>query len=327
MLSAAFMRPRIGQAMSFCGASRCHRPSGQWTASLGRPVVPELWVITMGSRRPWRTGSRRGAPSCDARETALGRCSPADSRDALGLCCANTRAGLLSCGLSSVSVCFRLLYLILVRGMGWLILLARSDASKEVEILVLRHEAAVLRRQVTRPRRRASPTWRQFLVGQASGLSACDFAHADTVFLKRLYIFFVVEIETRRVHILGVTSNPTGAWTAQQARNLLMDLAERARRCKFLIRDRDGKFSRAFDEVLTSSGIRIIKTPLRSPRANAYAERFVGTLRRECLDHLLIYGERHLRKVLAEYERHYDDHRPHHSRDQKPPLHEPGRVI
>jgi putative transposase len=175
--------------------------------------------------------------------------------------------------------------------------------------------------------RGASLTWQQFLTSQASGILACDFLHADTVFLKRLYIFFVMEIETRRVHILGVTANPTGAWTAQQARNLLMDLGERAGPFKFLIRDRDSKFTAAFDEVFLGTGMRIIKTPLRSPRANSFAERYVGTLRRECLDHLLIHGERHLRQILAEYSQHYNMHRPHQSREQRPPLHEPGQTI
>jgi transposase InsO family protein len=142
-------------------------------------------------------------------------------------------------------------------------------------------------------------------------LLACDFAHVDTVFLRRVYVFFVMEIQTRRIHILGVTANPTGAWTSQQVRNLLIDLGERADQFKFLIRDHDGKFSRVFDEVLTGSCIRVIKTPPRSPRANSYAERFVGTLRRECLDHILIYGEWHLRWVLAEYDRRQSIQIPH----------------
>ena len=167
--------------------------------------------------------------------------------------------------------------------------------------------------------RRSGPTWRQFLSAQAHAILAVDFAHVDTVFLRRLYILVVVEHDRRHVHIAGITANPTGAWVTQQARNLLMDLGDRADRFRFLIRDRDSKFTTAFDAVFTGADMRIIRTPIRAPRANAIAERFIGTLRRECLDHLLITGPRHLDIVLREYVQHFNAHRPHRALDQRPP--------
>jgi putative transposase len=139
------------------------------------------------------------------------------------------------------------------------------------------------------------------------------------VFLRRLYVLVVVEHDRRRAHIAGITAHPTGAWVTQQARNLLMDLGDRAEQFRFLIRDRDRKFTAAFDTMFAGADIRIIRTPVRAPRANAIAERFIGTLRRECLNHLLITGTRHLAAVLEEYVKHYNTHRPHRSLDQRPP--------
>jgi putative transposase len=162
--------------------------------------------------------------------------------------------------------------------------------------------------------RRTGPSWGQFLKAQAEGILACDLFHIDTVFLKWIYVLFFIEHATRAVHVMGVMTNPTGPWVAQQARNLLMDLGERAEHIRFLVRDRDAKYTSVFDEVFTSLGARVIKTPVRAPRANAIAERWIGTVRRECTDRLLIYSERHLCRVLAKYERHYNYHRPHRAR-------------
>ena len=322
---------------------------------------------------------------------------------------------------------FRLLYLIFARLCSWLILLGRSAASKDAELLVLRHEVAVLRRANPRPRldwadravlaalirllparlrmhrlvtpgtvlrwhrrlvtrkwtypnrtgrppvsaeiaalieriarenhgwgykriqgellklghrvsastirrvlkalkippapkRHTDTTWRKFLHAHAATMLATDFFHADcAVTLQRLYCLFVIEVGSRYVHILRITANPDGPWTVQQIRNLLMDLDDRAAGFRFLVRDRAGQFTEAFDAVLAGAGIEVVKIPPRSPRANAYAERFVLTARTEVTDRMLIFGQAHLRMILAQYEGHYNGRRPHRSRQFRPP--------
>ena len=167
--------------------------------------------------------------------------------------------------------------------------------------------------------RRSGPTWREFLHAQAEHVISCDFLHVDTVLLRRLYVLIFVEHATRRLHVAGVTRNPSAEWAAQQARNVAMNMEERLESLAFLIRDRDSKFTAAFDGVFAAAGIRILKSPPQAPRANAICERLVGTLRREVLDRMLVYNTPHLLAVLTAYAAHYNQHRPHQGRQQLPP--------
>jgi putative transposase len=184
----------------------------------------------------------------------------------------------------------------------------------------------VLRQDGLGPVPRSGPTWSEFLRSQAHSVLATDFFTVDTVSLKQLYVLFVIELSTREVHILGVTGHPTGAFVTQVARNLMGDLGDRGRTIKFLIRDRDTKFTASFDEVLRSEGIRVIKPSVRSPRANAYAERWVRTVRTECLDSILILGRRHLERALRQYVNHYNRQRPHRGIDLQVPVPGNGTV-
>jgi transposase InsO family protein len=162
-------------------------------------------------------------------------------------------------------------------------------------------------------------SWRNFLRQQAATTLACDFFTVETAWLKRLYVLFFISLESRRIEFVASTANPTGAWVSQQARNLVMTLDDREQRVRFLVHDRDSKFSGGFDHVFEGEGITVIRTPVQAPNANAHAERWVGSVRRECLDRLLIFSRRQLEQVLRVYTRHYNQHRPHRALALRPP--------
>jgi transposase InsO family protein len=171
--------------------------------------------------------------------------------------------------------------------------------------------ATILRTHGLGPAPRRGPTWREFLRQQGRGIVAVDFFTVETVRLRTLYALVFLELGTRRVHIAGATRSPDSAWVTQQARNVAAMLDEQGTSLRFLIRDRDAKFTRSFDAVFEAEGIRIVCTPIRAPNANAYAERWVGTVRAECLDWTLVMGRRHLERVLRDFAEHFNAHRPH----------------
>ena len=196
------------------------------------------------------------------------------------------------------------------------------------ELLKLGHRvgASTIRRILHRhrippaPSRHTDASWRQFLRTQATSMLAVDFFHVDcAVTLRRLYVLFALEIGDRFLHVLGVTAHPDGPWTTQQARNLVMDLGDNVAQRGFLVRDRAGQFTASFDAVLADAGIAAVKIPPRCPRANCFAERLVLTIRTELTDRMLIFGERHLRSVLATYAAHYNTQRPHRALQLLPP--------
>jgi putative transposase len=166
---------------------------------------------------------------------------------------------------------------------------------------------------------RAGLSWRTFLRAHAQSMIGCDFFTVETLWLGRLYVLFFIELGTRRVYLAGCTANPNGPWTAQQARQLAWSFSERLTPVRFLIHDRDSKFSKVFDEVFRSEGVEIVRTPFQAPKANAFAERWVGTVRRDCLDRIVIVNRRQLEQVLHVYVDHYNSQRPHRALGLTPP--------
>jgi transposase InsO family protein len=257
-------------------------------------------------------------------------------------------------------MCLRFVFLLITRLTAWLRLARREEAWKIAEILLLRHQIAVLQRQQPRrPKlnwadraflatllsvipeacrastvweilknagidpapRRSGPAWSLFLRSQAEAILACDFFTASLLDGTQAYVSVaVIEHASRRIRVLGVTLHPTGAWTAQQARSLVMDLGDQAHRVKFMIRDRGSNFTAAFNAVLADAGIRTVLCNVRTPRMNSIAERWIGGCRRELLDRTLIWNQAHLRRILRQYETHHNQHRPHPSLNSAAPL-------
>ena len=195
----------------------------------------------------------------------------------------------------------------------------------ELRKLGHRLSASTIRRVLRRKRvppapRRGGLAWDEFLRAHAGAVMACDFFTVDTVLLRRLYVFFFIELSTRRVYLAGCTDHPNGDWVTQQARNLSWRISDGEFKPKVLIRDRDRKFVAAFDEVFRSDGVQVVKTPPRAPRANSFAERWVQSARPEVLDRMLIFGKRHLRAVMGDYVDHYNRERPHRGLDLYMPM-------
>ena len=175
--------------------------------------------------------------------------------------------------------------------------------------------------------RRDGPGWAEFLRSQAQGILALDFFTADLLNGAKVHVLAVIEHGTRRVRIVGATEHPVQGWVVQQARNLLMDLADTGTRVKFMIHDRDASFTTAFDEVFRAAGTRIVRSAIQAPRMNSVMERWIGSCRRELLDRTLVWNQRHLMTVLREYEDFYNTHRPHRALKQAAPLRRlPGDV-
>jgi putative transposase len=175
--------------------------------------------------------------------------------------------------------------------------------------------------------RRTGPTWTEFLRAQADGIIACDFFTVETAWLRTLYVLVFIELGSRRLHVSPATAHPDSAWVTQQARNLVVDLDGRSPAVRFLIRDRDAKFTGPFETVLRSEGIRVIRTPIQAPNANAHAERVIETIRAESLDWILILGRRHLDRTLRTYAEHYNRGRPHRALALAPPIAAAGEPI